>query len=194
MSCDRLVGRPVQMGEIEMRAYLIASGALALCLGLAGAAGAADPPAATTAPAAAPSDKAEIAALERRFAAAFNAKDVNRIMSVYARAGLFVYDATPPRAYVGWAAYKKDFEGLFKEGFPGAIKFTLSDLSITTSGDMAYSHSIQTIDAPGNAIPKLVVRVTDVYRKTDGKWLIVHEHVSVPVDVATGKGDLLSTP
>jgi ketosteroid isomerase-like protein len=106
--------------------------------------------------------------------------------------GLFVYDATPPREYVGWAAYKKDFEDFFKVGFPGPIKFSIADLSITADGNMAYSHSTQTIDAPGNAIPKMVVRVTDVYRKTDGKWLIVHEHVSVPVDVATGKGDLLS--
>jgi hypothetical protein len=26
-------------------------------------------------------------------------------------------------------------------------------------------------------------------RKSSGKWLIVHEHVSEPVDLATGKGD-----
>jgi hypothetical protein len=35
-------------------------------------------------------------------------------------------------------------------------------------------------------------RVTDVLRKAKGKWLIVHEHVSVPVDLATGKADLAS--
>ena len=28
----------------------------------------------------------------------------------------------------------------------------------------------------------MTVRVTDVYRKIDGKWLIVQEHVSVPID------------
>jgi uncharacterized protein (TIGR02246 family) len=182
-----------------MKAYLIAGGALALCMGVAGVAEAADTPAPGATPAAAaaaaPSDKAQIQALEKRFAAAFNAKDVNKIMAVYAKTGLYVFDAVPPRAYVGWAAYKKDFETLLKEAFPGAIKFTMSDLAITTSGDMAYSHSIQTIDAPGNAIPKMVVRVTDVYRKdAAGKWLIVHEHVSVPVDPATAKGDLLSAP
>ena len=27
----------------------------------------------------------------------------------------------------------------------------------------------------------------DGYRKIDGNWLIVHSHVSVPVDLATGK-------
>jgi ketosteroid isomerase-like protein len=40
----------------------------------------------------------------------------------------------------------------------------------------------------------MTVRVTDVYRKIAGKWLIVQEHVSVPVDLATDKGDLLSKP
>ena len=41
---------------------------------------------------------------------------------------------------------------------------------------------------------ELVVRVTDGYRKVDGNWLIAHEHVSVPVDVTTGKPDLMSKP
>jgi hypothetical protein len=33
-----------------------------------------------------------------------------------------------------------------------------------------------------------------VYRKLRGHWLIVQEHVSVPVDLDTGKADLLSKP
>jgi hypothetical protein len=32
------------------------------------------------------------------------------------------------------------------------------------------------------------VRLTDAYRKINGNWLIVHEHVLVPVDLDTGKG------
>jgi uncharacterized protein (TIGR02246 family) len=179
-----------------MHQYTFAGVAVALTLGVAPVACAADAnaPAASNAVKAAASDKAQIAALEKRFAAAFNAKDVAKIMTVYARSGLFVYDVAPPREYVGWEAYKKNWEGFFKQGFPGPIKFSISDLAITADGDMAYSHSTQTIDAPGNAIPKLVVRVTDVYRKTSGRWQIVHEHVSVPVDMATGKGDPLSKP
>jgi ketosteroid isomerase-like protein len=45
----------------------------------------------------------------------------------------------------------------------------------------------------GNPID-MTLRLTDVLRKIKGKWLIVHEHVSVPVDVATGKADLTSKP
>jgi len=179
-----------------MRSYTCAGTALALSLSLTTVAFAADAPAAppTGAAKAGPSDKAQIAALEKRFTAAVNAKDVGKIMGVYARSGLFVYDATPPREYVGWEAYKKDWEDFFKEAFPGPIKFSISDLAITADENMAYSHSTQTIDAPGNSIPKMVVRVTDVYRKTGDRWQIIHEHVSMPVDIATGKGDLLSKP
>jgi uncharacterized protein (TIGR02246 family) len=178
-----------QQGEAMMRDWRLAGVALALTLGVAPTTFAAD----AKAPGAAKGgDKAQIAALEKSFAAAVNAKDVAKVMSVYAKDGLFVYDVAPPRAYVGWEAYKKDWEGFFKEAFPGALKFTISDLVIETQGDMAFSHSIQTIEAPGNTLPKLVVRLTDVYRKSGGHWRIVHEHVSVPVDVTTGKADLLS--
>ena len=31
------------------------------------------------------------------------------------------------------------------------------------------------------------VRWTACFRKIDGNWLIVHDHVSVPTDFATGK-------
>ena len=41
---------------------------------------------------------------------------------------------------------------------------------------------------------ELVVRVPDRYRKVDSNRPIAHEHVSVPVDVTTGKPDLMSKP
>jgi ketosteroid isomerase-like protein len=34
----------------------------------------------------------------------------------------------------------------------------------------------------------MTVRVTDGYKKVNGQWLIAHEHVSIPVDLATMKG------
>jgi ketosteroid isomerase-like protein len=40
----------------------------------------------------------------------------------------------------------------------------------------------------------MTMRATDVYRKVNGKWLIVHEHYSAPIDLATGKADLTSKP
>ena len=59
-------------------------------------------------------DEQEIRALEDKFAAAFIAKDVDAIMKVYAPGDeLFVFDLVPPRQYVGWDAYKKDWQATF---------------------------------------------------------------------------------
>jgi len=144
---------------------------------------------------AAPSDEAQIQALEKQFVAAVQAKDPAKIMAVYAPEGLFVFDLVPPRQYVGQAAYKKDWENVFA-GTVGPVKFSVSDLSVTVVGPVAYGHSIQTISWTGKngKAMSAVVRVTDVYRKIGDKWLIVQEHVSVPVDLDTGKPDMTSKP
>jgi ketosteroid isomerase-like protein len=141
------------------------------------------------------SDKAKIEALYDQYMKAFIAKDVNTIMSLYSPKDLFVFDVVPPREYPSWDAYKKDWEGLFA-AFPGPVQNKMSDLSITVVGPVAYAHNIQTGQFTGKDGSKLdlVVRVSDVLRKIDGKWLIVQEHVSVPVDLTTGKPDLLSKP
>lgn len=139
---------------------------------------------------------ADIRALEDRFVAAFKAKDVDAIMKAYAPGQtLVVFDVVPPRQYVGAAAYRKDWQNFFGS-FDGPITVELTDLDIGADRDLAYSHSIQHVagtDKQGKKLD-LTVRVTDVYKKAHGRWLIIHEHVSVPVDLETGKPDLASKP
>lgn len=141
-------------------------------------------------------DETEIRALHQRCSSAFNKKDVATIMSCYAPGQqLFVFDAIPPREYPSWEAYKKDWEGLFA-AYPGPLHDEISDLKIATDGNLAFSHHIETGYFTRSDGSKMdwVVRVTDAYRKINGKWLIVHEHVSFPVDLETGKADLLAKP
>ena len=142
-------------------------------------------------------DEQEIRALEERFAAAFRAKDVPAIMKAYVPSSeLFVFDVVPPRQYVGFDAYKKDFEDFFA-AFPGPVdKFEVQDLSIVTDSKLAFSHCIQPgiLTAKDGSKVNLVARVTDAYRKINGKWLIIHEHISIPVDLTTGKADPTSKP
>ena len=165
---------------------LIASALVAACLG-------------APLPARAQSnDEKAISALEDHFAAAVNAKDVDAIMKVYVPGNdLFVFDVSVPRQYVGWDAYKKDWRD-FLALYRGPVKFTISDLSVMSDGKLAYSHSIQSVSGTGTdgSSMDIVVRVTDVYRKIDGKWLIVQEHISVPIDFSQGKmvPDTMSKP
>ena len=140
--------------------------------------------------------RADIRALEDRFVAAFKAKDLDAIMKVYVPdQTLFVFDVIPPRQYVGAAAYRKDWQ-TFLDSFDGPITIELTNLDIGADRNLAYSHSIQRVtgtDKQGKKLD-LTVRVTDVYKKARGRWLIIHEHVSVPVDLNTDEPDLGSKP
>lgn len=143
-------------------------------------------------------DEQAIRGLEDQFAAAASAKDLDAIMKVYVPGtDLFVFDVGIPRQHVGWEDYKKDWHD-FLAMVPGPIKFTISDLSIMSDGKIAYGHSIQHVSGTitdGSPLD-MTVRVTDVYRKIDGKWLIVQEHVSVPIDFSGPKPvpDMMSKP
>jgi uncharacterized protein (TIGR02246 family) len=141
-------------------------------------------------------DETAIRALETRFAAAFNAKDIDAIMKVYVPDNsLLVFDVVPRRQFAGAKAYRKDWEEFLAQ-FKGSPKIEIADLRVVADGTLAYSHSIQHVggtDTKGQPTD-ITVRVTDVYRKIKGNWLIVHEHVSVPVDLETGKPDLASRP
>ena len=141
-------------------------------------------------------DRAALERLERTYNEGFNAKDVDKIMSCYAPGNrLFVFDVVPPREYTSWDAYKKDWQELFA-AFPGPLTNALSDQTFTVVGTVAYGHSLQTTEftrQDGTKL-KVVARTTDIYRKTGGKWLIVEEHNSVPVDLESLKPDVLSEP
>ncbi|MBV8612783.1 MAG: nuclear transport factor 2 family protein [Acetobacteraceae bacterium] len=141
-------------------------------------------------------DETKIEALVAAFIAAVNAKDVDGIMKAYVPdESLVVFDAIPPRQYVGANAYRTDWKG-FADLFKGPVKFEVSDLHVEADGTLGYSHSIQHVsgtDAKGQPID-LTWRDTSAYRKIGGNWLIVHEHGSFPVDLATGKPDLASKP
>ena len=116
-------------------------------------------------------DDQEIRVLEDQFAAAANAKDLDAIMKAYVPGNdLFVFDVGAPRQHVGWDDYKKDWHD-FLAMLPGPIKFTVSDLSVMSDGKIAYGHNIQHLSgAMADGTPmEMTVRVTDVYRKIDGK-------------------------
>ncbi len=149
---------------------------------------------ATTVSSAQSTGDAQLKSLEGRFAKAFAAKDLDGIMKVYAP-NVFVFDVITPREYVGAAAYREDWKELLA-GYSGPIKVAVTDVVVSSEGAVGYGHSIQHVTGLGPKGEKMdmVVRVSDVYRKEGGKWLIVQEHVSVPLDAKTMQPDLMSKP
>lgn len=142
------------------------------------------------------SNEAEIRAMEAAMIEAYAAKDLDKGLAAYVQdETLFVFDAIPPRQYVGIKAWRADNEG-FLGLFQGPLKAEMSDLSVTANGKLGFGHNIQHFsgtDKNGKPID-MTFRVSDGYKKIDGKWMIAEEHISFPVDIATGKADLSSKP
>ncbi|MGB8681284.1 MAG: nuclear transport factor 2 family protein [Candidatus Binatus sp.] len=142
------------------------------------------------------SDEAEIRTMEAAMMTAFAAKDLDHALAGYVQDDtLFVFDAIPPRQYVGIKAWRADNEG-FLALFQGPVKAEMSDLSVTTNGKLGFGHNIQHFSGTGkDGKPiDLTLRVSDGYKKINGKWMIVEEHISFPVDITTGKADFSSKP
>src|SRR5271165_3810289 len=89
------------------------------------------------------SDEAEIRAMEAAMIEAYAAKDLDNALAGYLQdETLFVFDAIPPRQYVGIKAWRADNEA-FVALFQGPLKVEMSDLSITANGKLGFGHNIQ---------------------------------------------------
>ena len=124
------------------------------------------------------------------FVKAFRAKDINGVVAIYAPE-IVSFDLAPPLQYVGAAAYRKVFQEAM-DSFQGQIDFEVRDLNITTGGDVAYSYSFNRMGGTMKDGRKLDLwlRWTACFQKINGKWLIMHEQVSVPVDLESGNAVL----
>ena len=79
------------------------------------------------------------------------------------------------------ASTSKPWHG-FLDMFKGPINAEVNDLVINSDGKIAYSRSVQRVSGTTNEGKPFdeTFRVTDVYRKSHGKRVIVQEHISVP--------------
>jgi ketosteroid isomerase-like protein len=135
-------------------------------------------------------DEAEIKRLIEGGVEASCARDIDGVMSIYAPE-LVSFDLVPPLRYVGAGEYRKRWEETFSS-FQGPIGYEIHDLDITTGDDVAFGYSLNRLSGTMNNGQKtdLWLRWTACFRKINGKWLIVHTQVSVPVDLEHGKAVL----
>jgi uncharacterized protein (TIGR02246 family) len=124
--------------------------------------------------------EAQIRRLVDGWAKALRAKDVDGVMSYYAP-DILLFDIAPPLQNKGADAYRKNWEEWFAT-WEGPIGYEIRDLSTTVGDDVAFSYSLNRIYGTRTDGEKtdVWVRITACRRKINGKWLITHEHVSVP--------------
>jgi uncharacterized protein (TIGR02246 family) len=135
-------------------------------------------------------NEAQIRELIENRIKAVRAKDINEVMSNYA-SDVLSFDVVNPLGYAGSDAVRKRLEEWFSS-FQGAISHEIRNLSINAGDDVAFNHGLNRVSATKTDGGKLDMwwRGTVCYRKIDGKWMITHEHASVPFDVETGKASL----
>ncbi|HKY08301.1 MAG TPA: SgcJ/EcaC family oxidoreductase [Candidatus Binatia bacterium] len=126
------------------------------------------------------SAEAEIRQLVEKWTEALRAKDVDGLMANYAP-DMVLFDLAPPLQYKGADAYRKNWEQWLPT-IEGPIGCERRELSITAGEDVAYCHCLNRITAKrtDGTDTDVWVRVSVCYRKTRAKWLVTHEHVSVP--------------
>jgi uncharacterized protein (TIGR02246 family) len=137
-------------------------------------------------------DDAEIRAVYDSWAKAFEAHDIEGIMAIYAHGdALIAYDIEPPLQYKGTEAYRKDYLELLSQ-YEGPVHVEYRDMRVLSSGNLGVIHALEhfTGKLKSGQTSDLWLRVTSALQKSHGKWLIVHDHVSVPVDFASGKAEL----
>lgn len=134
----------------------------------------------------------EISHLLANWQRAFEAKDVKGVMAMYAPgAQLVAYDIVPPLQYKGADAYAKDYGEFFGQ-FDGPLHVEIRDDHVEVSGSLAVAYGLERISGKlksGQPVDSWL-RYTSAFKKIDGQWRDIHDHVSVPVDMNTGKGAL----
>jgi ketosteroid isomerase-like protein len=132
------------------------------------------------------STQSEVRALLDRRSDAVWTKDIDRLMSFYSPDVVY-FDIVPGLQYTGSAALRPRFLEWF-DGFEGPIGQEIRDLHISASGDVAVAYML--IRASGTLKNGhevgYWVRATSAGQRSDDRWLITHEHVSLPVDFESG--------
>jgi uncharacterized protein (TIGR02246 family) len=136
------------------------------------------------------SDEAQIRKLIDDREKAVRASDVDGSIANIA-ADIVWFDVVNPLQHLGSDALKERALEWFAS-FEGAIGYETSELSITAGDDVAFSHGLNHVSATkiGGGQLDMWWRTTVCYRKTGEKWMVTHEHNSVPFDVESGKASL----
>lgn len=135
-------------------------------------------------------NQAQIRGLIDDWVKAVRAKDIKSVLSHYAP-DIVSFEIVPPLQHTGIDNYRKIWDEWFSVT-QGPIGYEISELSITASDDVAFSHSLNRITETKTNGEKsdTWLRATDCYRKVDGRWVVTHEHFSVPFFMGSGKAML----
>ncbi|MFD9697941.1 YybH family protein [Lentzea sp. NPDC059081] len=127
-------------------------------------------------------DETAIRALFAEYEEGMRLRSPERVVALLAEDAV-TCTLAPPLRNAGPAA--RDAEALagWMAGFEGPITLEHRDLEVAVSGDVAFVHGLARLAAVPVGYPQgfsMWLRTTVGLRRRDGRWVVVHEHQSVP--------------
>ena len=128
------------------------------------------------------STRSEVRALLDSWSEACRIKDIERLMSLYAP-DITYFDVVPPLQHTGSDSVQRNFLRWF-DSYESSIGLEMRDLKILLSGDVAVAHMLLRTSGTlknGHAV-EYWVRATVCCQRSNHRWLITHEHISVQIN------------
>ena len=126
------------------------------------------------------SDEVAVRRLIEAWADAVRRKDYAGILQSHA-SDFVMFDVPPPFKSAGLDAYRKTWD-LFFSWSSEPVPFEIQEMNVVAGPDVAFAFATMGCAGPGSdGKPEpLDFRLTVCLKKIDGRWMIAHEHHSVP--------------
>jgi ketosteroid isomerase-like protein len=139
-------------------------------------------------------DEVAVLAVIDALSDAVRAKDIDTLLS-YCAPEIATFDLVPPLKHEGPASVRRLWATTLGP-FEIPLEYDIHELDITVGHDVAFCRSLNRFGGTTRDGTRWVSWLSSTIglRKINGDWKIVHEHVSVPFDMRSGKALLDLAP
>jgi uncharacterized protein (TIGR02246 family) len=132
-------------------------------------------------------DESEVRAVIDALTDAVRARDVDAMLALCAP-NVVVFDLLPPLAHEGTDAVERVWAAPL-QFLEGPAEYEIERLDVAVGGDVAFAHALTRFGATTKegGRTQTWLRSTLGFRRLDGRWKLVHQHVSAPIDMETGR-------
>lgn len=122
-------------------------------------------------------DIAEIEALIQKLTAAHFEHDADAIVNLY-ETDAVIFDLAPP---LGRHGMNRDTIAAWLAGWEGPIRIDAREVDLKVDSKLGFLSALNRMQGrQGGEAVDIWFRTTMCFRKTSGRWRIVHDHTSVP--------------
>lgn len=133
-------------------------------------------------------DERELRRLHQRWYDGTAAKDLDALMAPIAD-DVVSYEHEAPLRYTGSEAVREVCEAGLAAAGGGGVSWDVPDLRVVVDGDLAVAWGLNRVrvEPAGGEPVESWSRGTRVFARRGGTWRMIHQHLSYPLDPATGQ-------